>query len=460
MIKLIIFDLDGVLVDAKNIHYETLNESLPEQYKISWDEHLQIYDGLKTREKLSILTHKRGLPSYLHDEIWKKKQELTALRFSNISYNNNIISLLKILKDKSYNIAVCSNSVRQTVDIVLNKLKIIPYIDFVLSNEDVAHCKPHPEIYWKAISFFGVLPDETLIIEDSPHGLLAAQRSGSNIYRVKNSLELNNLDIDTIIRQKSSLVSSKKENIMWHDQNLNVLIPMAGAGSRFEQAGYTFPKPLIDVHGKPMIQLVVDNLNFNSPHTFIVQKSHNKKFNLNSLLPLINKDNPTNIVEVDGITEGAACTTLLAKSIINNDNPLIIANSDQYINWSCGEFMYKMQEHDVDAGIVTFKATHPKWSFVKINEYGYVTEVAEKNPISDIATVGIYYWKRGSDYIKYAEQMISKNKRYNNEFYVCPVFNEAIKDEKKIKIYNVDQMWGLGTPEDLESFMLKHYEKK
>jgi dTDP-glucose pyrophosphorylase len=115
--------------------------------------------------------------------------------------------------------------------------------------------------------------------------------------------------------------------------------------------------------------------------------------------------------------------------------------------------MYKMQEQDADAGILTFKSTHPKWSFVKIDENGFVTEVAEKNPISDIATVGVYFWKKGSDYVKYAEQMIKNNKRFNNEFYVCPVFNEAIADGKKIKIFNIERMWGIGTPEDLNYFL-------
>jgi dTDP-glucose pyrophosphorylase len=308
-------------------------------------------------------------------------------------------------------------------------------------------------MYWKAMISFGVLPKETLIIEDSPHGLLAAKRSGSNIYRVKNSNDLSNSNLFQII---DSYNTRSNDQIMWQDSKLNVLIPMAGAGSRFEKAGYTFPKPLIDVRGKPMIQMIVENLSFDSPHTFIVQKLHSEKYNLNSLLPLIVKANNTNIITVDSVTDGAACTTLLAKELINNDNPLIIANSDQYVDWNSSEFMYKMQEQDVDAGILTFKSTHPKWSFVKVDDKGFVTEVAEKNPISDIATVGIYYWKKGSDYVKYAEQMIRKNKRHNNEFYVCPVFNEAIEDGKKIAIFNIEGMWGLGTPEDLQYFLQNH----
>ena len=200
-----------------------------------------------------------------------------------------------------------------------------------------------------------------------------------------------------------------------------------------------------------MIQVVVDNINVEANYIFVVRKEHRNKYNLDTLLNLITPN--CKIVEIDEITEGAACTALLAKEFINNDYPLLMANSDQFVEWDSNEFMYKMIEQKVDCGILCFKSTHPKWSFVKIDESGYATEVAEKKPISDIATVGIYYWNKGSDYVKYAEQMISKNIRVNNEFYVCPVFNEAIKDNKKIKTFNIEKMWGLGTPEDLNFFL-------
>ena len=232
---------------------------------------------------------------------------------------------------------------------------------------------------------------------------------------------------------------------------MNILIPMAGAGSRFEVAGYTFPKPLIDVNGKPMIQLVVNNINITGNYIFIVQKSHRQKYNLDSFLNLIAPN--CKIIEIDHITQGAACTTLLAKELINNNEPLFISNSDQFVEWSSSVFLEDMNKTNADAGIVTFEAIHPKWSFAKIDENEIVTEVAEKNPISNNATVGYYYWKHGSDYVKYAEQMIDKNIRVNNEFYVCPVFNEAINDNKKIKSHKVQKMWGLGTPEDLKYYL-------
>tara|TARA_E500000178_G_C16911801_1_gene703017 strand:- start:366 stop:1085 length:720 start_codon:yes stop_codon:yes gene_type:complete len=234
---------------------------------------------------------------------------------------------------------------------------------------------------------------------------------------------------------------------------MNVLIPMAGAGSRFEQAGYTFPKPLIDVNGKPMIQRVVENLNIDARHIFIVQKSHYEKYSLRHTLNLISPN--CEIVQVDGMTEGAACTTLLAKEFIDNNEPLVLANSDQYVDWDSNQFMYASMADDIDASILTFYSTHPKWSYAKLNEDGFVVEVAEKKPISEHATVGIYFFKKGSDYVRCAESMINKNIRVNNEFYVCPVYNEALLEGARVKTFHIDKMWGLGTPEDLNTF-LKH----
>lgn len=457
MIKLIIFDLDGVLVEAKSIHYETLNKSLSmidEKFIINWEDHLSKFDGLKTNQKLDMLTKERNLPIEKHKFIWDIKQKLTIESLSNLNKSEELIECISKLSNEGYKIVCCSNSIRKTILIVLSKLGIIEYFDYILSNEDVKNSKPHPEIYWKAISYFGVLPNETLIIEDSPYGLLAASRSKSNILRVQSPKDVTYKNINNKINE---LKNNKKMEIpRWSDKKLNVLIPMAGAGSRFEKAGYSFPKPLIDVNGEPMIKVVSENLNLDANFIYIVQKSHREKYNLDTLLNLVSPN--CTIVEVDGLTEGAACTTLLAKEFINNDQSLIMANSDQFIEWDSNEFMYKMNETNADGGIVTFTSTHPKWSFVKVNEIGLVTEVAEKNPISNIATVGIYFWKRGSDYIKYVEQMIEKNIRVNNEFYVCPVFNEAIKDEKKIRTFEINKMWGLGTPEDLK-YYIENYKK-
>ena len=235
---------------------------------------------------------------------------------------------------------------------------------------------------------------------------------------------------------------------------MNIIVPMAGAGSRFEKAGYTFPKPLIEVKGQPMIAKVVENLNLQGKYIFLVQKAHYEKYDLENLLNLIAPG--CEIVQIDGLTEGAACTVLKARALIDNDQPLLISNSDQWIKWNSFETISSFNNED--GGILTFKSVHPKHSFAKVDGDGYVTEVAEKNPISSDATVGIYHWKRGSDFVKYADQMIANNVRTNNEFYICPVYNEALKDGFKIKASLVDQMWGMGTPEELNNF-LAHYKE-
>jgi dTDP-glucose pyrophosphorylase len=232
---------------------------------------------------------------------------------------------------------------------------------------------------------------------------------------------------------------------------VNILVPMAGCGSRFAQAGYVFPKPLIEIHGKPMIQVVLDNINIDGNYIFVVQAEHCQKYSLDKVLKILKPN--CKIVYTSSLTKGAACTTLLAEQYINNNAPLIIANSDQYVEWKQYKFLKEFDTGENDGAILTFTSVHPKWSFVKINKELLVTEVAEKKPISTLATVGIYGWARGSDYINYARQMIDKNITTNGEFYVCPVFNEAIADRKKIKIVHIEKMYGLGTPEDLEYFV-------
>jgi len=454
--KLVIFDLDGVLLDSRDLHYDALNDALrkiSEEYVITREEHLSKYDGLNTTKKLKMLTEDKGLPVQYYDRIWIDKQEATFDLLPNAYFNKDAILAMSTLKQRGWKIAVASNSIRETVKIALNSCHAMQYVDYFVSNEDVFNPKPFPEMYWQCMTKMKALPKDTIIVEDSHIGREGATNSGGNLYPVKDAYDLNYNTFINFCEEFDTNI--KKKTIPWRNKKMNVLIPMAGAGSRFAQAGYTFPKPLIEVNGKPMIQVVVDNLNVDAHFIFIVQKEHYEKYNLKSVLNLIAPG--CDIVQVDGLTEGAACTTLLAKELINNDEPLLMANSDQFVEWNSNECLYAFTADSIDGGIVTFESTHPKWSFAKLGNDGFVSEVAEKNPISNIATVGIYYWSHGSDYVKYAEQMISKNVRVNNEFYVCPVFNEAIGDGKKIRVKNIERMWGIGTPEDLNYF-LEHYK--
>lgn len=237
-------------------------------------------------------------------------------------------------------------------------------------------------------------------------------------------------------------------------QFFNLVVPMAGRGSRFTEQGYTDSKPFIDVNGKPMIQRVIENLNFefNPEYKTIIlcQKSDYERYDFSIFEEIIGHSN-IEIIQVDGITEGAACTLLLAKKFIDSDVPMMSFNTDQMIDYDVEGTFSKMQNYD--GGIPCFWGDSKDWSYAKTDEFGFVTEVAEKKVISNDATAGYYYWSKGSDFVKYAEQMIAANDRVNNEFYVAPVYNYAIKDGKKICITHVDSIYELGTPEYLQRYL-------
>ena len=243
---------------------------------------------------------------------------------------------------------------------------------------------------------------------------------------------------------------------------LNIVIPMAGRGSRFAEAGYEMPKPLIDVHGKYMIEVVVNNVRPKCNHRFIFLclQEHLNKYDLADKLESIAPG--CIVIPVDRVTEGAACTVLLAEKYIDNDDALMTANSDQYIDYDINIYLDKMGESD--GLIMTMYADDPKWSFVKLSNEDYVVEVREKEVISNKATVGIYNFAHGSDYVKYAHEMINANERVNGEFYVAPVYNRMIKDGKRIVYCNIgsetDGMYGMGIPKDLDDFLKRENMKQ
>jgi dTDP-glucose pyrophosphorylase len=243
---------------------------------------------------------------------------------------------------------------------------------------------------------------------------------------------------------------------------MNIVIPMAGHGSRFSKAGYKLPKPLIDVNGKPMIGVVVNNIRPSCEHRFIFicRREHLDKYNLTNYLNQIAPD--CIILTVPEVTEGAACTVLVAKEYINNNDQLMIANSDQFVDININDYLKKITNKD--GLVMTMKATDPKWSFIRTDSNGDIAEIREKEVISSEATVGIYNYSKGKDFVKYAEKMIELNIRVNNEFYVAPVYNLFINDGAKIAYYNVGEvdkgMYGLGVPDDLNRFLSSPISKK
>jgi NDP-sugar pyrophosphorylase family protein len=247
------------------------------------------------------------------------------------------------------------------------------------------------------------------------------------------------------------------------EKMFNIVIPMAGGGKPFQNAGYAFPKPLIDIKGKTMIEVVVNNLRPRTDHKFIFvcRKELQEKYDLYNILKNATA-NKFEIVPISGATQGAACTVLCAAQHINTDEELVIANSDQYIEFDVNDFIADARARNKDGLIMTFHASHPKWSYARVDSSGKVLETAEKRVISNNATAGIYYFRKGSDFVEAAQSMIRKNIRYNNEFYVCPAYNELILQNKNIYARDTaaEKMHGLGTPEDLELFIRYLDEKK
>jgi len=237
---------------------------------------------------------------------------------------------------------------------------------------------------------------------------------------------------------------------------LNILIPMAGLGSRFTNAGYEKPKPFIDVAGKPMITRVMENLYVPGAHYILVAQQEHLEKEAN-LVKEIQDQYDVQFVPIDRLTEGTACTVLLAQEYINSDFPLLIANSDQIVDMDISDFIKDAKERGLDGSILCFldEERDPKWSFAKTDKHDLVTEVKEKEAISDMATVGIYYFSTGRSFIEGAKKMIDADDRVNGEFYTCPTYNYLIQNKLNIGVHLLDQkqMHGLGTPQDLKIYI-------
>lgn len=461
MIKGIIFDLDGVLVDAVDWHFKALNRALNLfGYSLDELEHQEKYDGLPTTKKLEMISESKGLPRNLHSFIIDQKQNYTLETIrKNCMVSSQITELLSSLKERGYSLAVASNSVKQTIHSVLDQMRITSYFDVILSRQDVSRGKPHPDIFYRALELMNLGSNETLIIEDSKPGIMAANQVTPHVLVVKSPTEVKLETINPVLSKLDQTLSPNLMTPKRHNPLIQVVVPMAGLGTRFQSAGYSEPKPFIKVLNKPMIQWVTENMtpsqwlyNF----TFICHSDHLKQSHYKDVLNSL--ATKSQIVPVLKTTEGAACTVLLAADKLNPSQPLLLANSDQWIDAPIDAFLDDAINSGCDGSIMTFKATEDKWSYARLNTMGRVVEVAEKVPISDHATVGVYYFKHAEDFINGAFSMLRKNIRTQGEFYACPVYNELIGANKRIKIFEIgkEKMHGLGTPEDLEAFIDWH----
>ncbi len=234
---------------------------------------------------------------------------------------------------------------------------------------------------------------------------------------------------------------------------MNVVIPAAGRGSRFLDKGITIPKPLISISGKPMVRWAVESLPFVKPSEliFVLRREHVDNYEIDKRLKEIFSP-AIKVIVIDYVTEGAACTILLAKGIINNNEPLIVSDCDHYFRNSAYNRLVTNTPEGISGVIPVFKAEGTKWSFTRFNEGHVVAEVAEKVRISDYANIGAYFFARGKDFVAAAEEMVQKNLRVNNEFYVAPVYNLLLGKGAKVLAAECEAVWGLGTPEDVALF--------
>ncbi len=467
----IIFDLDGVIIDSRPWHFETLNlalASVDAKYVLSEAEHEANYDGLPTSVKLDKLHYAKGVPKEDFAAIWQRKQDFVAQVIKErVTPSAKWIELLRVLQVRNIPVVCCSNSIRKTLDAILANMGIDALFQATYANDDdklrarfpLAKPKPHPSMMMLACLEGGWSPNKVMVCEDSPIGRRAAMEAGCCVCPVETPDAVTLHFVDkwwAYYNQNNGRALKAPPWIM--TPNMSVLLPMAGRGARFLGHDKDI-KPLITVRDRwPMIQVVVRNLNIQGRHIFVCQEQHVEKYALRKWLPTL-VDGEVHVVTHDGPTACALDSTLLAESLIDNEESLLIANSDQFVEADLQQFYYRMMNHAIDGGILSFTLTNgdPKWSYAAVDEAGYVVEVAEKKAISTHATVGVYFWKRGRDYVKYAKEMRARPEcKVNGEFYVAPVYNFAIRDGAKIVLFDITKMWGLGVPEDLRYFQ-EHY---
>jgi hypothetical protein len=453
--KCVLFDLDGVLVNSRVLHFETFRDALKEVgITMTWQEHEKEMDGLPTKKKLAMLLEKGVLTVEQAEQVHTRKQQLTLLSLpGTMKPRASLIKLLTSLKSRGLRLFCVSNAVRKTVGESLRALGIIDFFEFFYGNEDATEGKPSPALYLKAMEAAGVAASECLIVEDSQHGREAAYASGAHVLEVEDAEDVT---IELLEKALSKPIKSRYADV----KCINIVVPMAGEGSRFAKAGYKDPKPFIPVASKPMIRWVLENMLPKEPvpvkFHLIMRSAHLTMYPIDRIFEGMPPTVSFVVHLTQGLTEGAACSVLLASEKIDSENPLVIVNSDQFLEWNPDSFYKSLLNPTYDGCILTFLQPDQndiKWSYASINEENLVTEVAEKKWISPFATVGLYGWARGSDYVKFANQMIAKNIRTNGEFYVCPVYNEAILAGQKVRVSLCKGMWGLGVPEDLEKFL-------
>uniref|UniRef100_A0A6C0D058 Nucleotidyl transferase domain-containing protein n=1 Tax=viral metagenome TaxID=1070528 RepID=A0A6C0D058_9ZZZZ len=457
--KVIVFDLDGVLVESKEIHYIALNNAISsiagDQFIIKRNEHEMIYDGLSTNQKLNILSQQKGLLHELHKKIWNLKQDITLeLCKTDISEDKNIILTLTTLKSLGFAISVASNCIRASVIVLLQSIGIFDLIDAFFSNEDVIEPKPAPDIYIKAANAFGVSPTSIIVIEDSTKGFEAATRARANLIKVDGPHEI------TCEYLIPKIIKYEKDKI-----DVNIIFPLAKAPHEFWISGCDInaievPLWLADSGGMPIIEVIIKNLNtscINPQFIFIVRSSHIKRFNLYSLFPKICEYAKCIIIPVE-YTIGAVDSVLYASEYIDNSTPILISDGTVYFNWP--ESVYGIDSlinQDCEGSILVHQSNDQNWSYVNLNnDNETVNSVSVRTVTSELACIGVYFWKNGYNFVNDAKKVMSKTTREWGVHYIVEVINESLQHNSKFNAINVPKFWMLRSIQEISQFTLEN----
>lgn len=239
---------------------------------------------------------------------------------------------------------------------------------------------------------------------------------------------------------------------------MKVVMPMAGLGSRFKVDGYDIPKPLIKVNEKTLVEHSVESLNIDGDYIFITRKFDDEKHN-EELSKILKKLKPNSVeIRIDQPTKGAVETVMFARTLINNNDELIITNCDQILEWDSYAFIQESRKTDVDGSVLLFFSSDSKNSFALIGDNGLVLKIVEKEVISNDALVGVHYWKRGCDFVRTGDMLISDfEKMGKKECYVSESYSYLIKEGKRIIGVRIpsNQFIPLGTPKDLSIYLGK-----
>lgn len=236
---------------------------------------------------------------------------------------------------------------------------------------------------------------------------------------------------------------------------INILVPMAGRSTFFDETVYQFPKVLVELNGKPMIEWVINNLSSLSRDKrfiFAVGEKDCSKYYLDNTLKLL--AGKSEVIRLKTETKGAACSCLMAVEQIDNDLPLIIANCDQILDVNLDQVLSDFESRQLDAGVICFDSVHPKWSYSQIDEEGWVVETAEKRPISRNAIAGFYYFRRGADFVSAAFRAIRKDSSIEGAYYIAPILNELILDGRKVGAVAIpnERYHSFYSPQKIEEF--------